>query len=191
MGVNSSRVIVNNKVFDYVSAGCMFIDNKSVLAGYQPNKKKPMISGFGGKRKMGESFMDTALRETFEELFDIEIVPKILIKEVSEKIQPREIRTQGSYIMLIYTLSDLDNILFLARKYIGCSELYPISFPKNYIELMYYRTNNGDCEVSHIVLLPRVRNIYIDPLFMGDINYSIDNFKNTDMRFMYYSSSLH
>jgi hypothetical protein len=183
MGVNSSRVFVNNKIFDYTGAGCMFVSDKSVLAGYQPNKKNPMISGFGGKRKTGESFMDTALRETFEELFDIEIVPNILIKKVTENIPPRLIRTYGSYITLIYTLSDLDDILFLARQHIGCSELYPISFPRNYIELMYYRINNGDCEVSHIFLLPYVKNVSIDPLLVGDINECVKNLKYKDARF--------
>ena len=57
-------------VENFRAAGSVFTDSKIILAGYQPRKKKPFISGIGGKREEGESYMDTAIRETVEELFE-------------------------------------------------------------------------------------------------------------------------
>ena len=51
---------------NFMGAGCIFTNGTHVLAGFQPNKKSPAISGFGGKRHGTETFTQTALRETLE-----------------------------------------------------------------------------------------------------------------------------
>ena len=55
-------------------AGIMFTDKNSVLAGYSSHKLA--ITGIGGKKKGDETAIQTAIRETVEELFELEEIPK-------------------------------------------------------------------------------------------------------------------
>ena len=65
-------------------AGIMFTDGKLVLAGY--NSKHLFISGIGGKIKENETPILTAVRETVEELFELEEIPGRLLDRLYEKL---------------------------------------------------------------------------------------------------------
>lgn len=61
---------------EYYGAGLHFIDEAdgSIIAGAQPHKKKPCISGFGGKAEpCDRSSVVTAYRETIEELCGVSV----------------------------------------------------------------------------------------------------------------------
>lgn len=61
---------------DYYGAGLHFIDEAdgSIVAGAQPHKKTPCISGFGGKAEASDgSSVITAYRETIEELCGVSV----------------------------------------------------------------------------------------------------------------------
>lgn len=162
----------------FKAAGCVFTDGKLVLAGYQPRKRKPFISGLGGKKEEGENYLDTAIRETIEELFEFKSIPKELILEI-KNIAPIKIIQNGSYIIVVYSFNDLDIFLKIISKYNLQSILYD-SMPKNITELIFnrnttYKTNNVfyKPEVSHLALLPLVEhsknNPYVDPYFIEDM----------------------
>jgi hypothetical protein len=46
---------------EYTACGVVFTDGRHILAGYQPNKKNPCISGIGGMKEKGETHFDTAM----------------------------------------------------------------------------------------------------------------------------------
>lgn len=139
----------------YTSAGCVFTDGNLFLAGYQPNKKRPCISGLGGSKKKGELPQQTALRETLEELFHIKKVPKELVDRL--QILPTKLTQNGSYIMYIYTFKQLEEILGLCLAAGIESPLYT-SIPQTLSDLLLHRKQNKKAEISHLCLLPLVKH---------------------------------
>jgi hypothetical protein len=149
------------------NAGCLFTNYNHVLAGYQPNKKIPIISGFGGKKLSYEIIIETAIRETIEELFDINYIPFELIYRI-KKINPTKIVTQDNYLLFVYSFEQLLDILYISKEIIS-TNLY-LSFPTTIPDLIFNRIINNKSEVSQLCLLPYTKNIKIDPLFILDIN---------------------
>ena len=140
----------------YTSAGCVFTDGNLFLAGYQPNKKRPCISGIGGSKKKGEIPQETAIRETLEELFHLKKIPQKLIARLLQLI-PMKMCQNGSYHMYIYTFDQLEEILALALAAGIESPLYtPI--PQTLSDLLLHRAQNKRAEVSHLCLLPLVKH---------------------------------
>lgn len=96
--------LVNNFVTEpdtFKAAGVAFTNGRHVLAGYQPHKKHPSISGIGGSREHGESYMQTALRECVEELFEPPTIPKGLLPKLAQ-LAPQKVIQSGSYLSLIH-----------------------------------------------------------------------------------------
>ena len=172
--------LVNNFVTDpegFKAAGVAFTNGVHVLAGYQPHKKHPSISGIGGSRERGENYMQTALRECVEELFEPPSIPKSLFSKLAA-IAPQKVIQSGSYINAIYTFDDLQAML-KAMKQVGLrSPLYE-TFPKTLTELIMNRVPTGAisgskaAEISHLALLPVVSQdaeTFIDKYFMADMS---------------------
>ena len=153
----------------YKAAGCVFTDGKIILAGYQPRKKVPTISGIGGKKEDGEMYMDTAIRETVEELFEVAVTAD-LIKEL-KSIVPQKIVQNGSYIIAVYTFMNLEEMLkYMKRKGIT-SKLYD-TMPGNLMELIFNRKLVENPEISHLALLPLVKHgdaPLVDKYFIKDM----------------------
>lgn len=141
-----------------------------ILAAYQPNKKRPHISGFGGKRMNDETFLQTAIRETVEELFDVE-VPQKLLRTLTQTMCPTKVVLRGSYVCVIYTFDQLMDILEICKKTLE-KTIYPV-FPETLEDLMLKRQPKITSELSHICLLPLVGGLQIDPLFLEDFNMII------------------
>ncbi len=148
------------------AAGCVFTNEKLILAGYQPHKKKPMITGLGGKLNEGEDPIHAAWRETLEELFDWETVSEYILDFCIELI-PIKILEDKSYVQYIYSFEVLERVLQECYSR-GCSsELYTI-FPFTLEELLFHRTSKGRVEVEQLALLP-MDGQYIAKHFIRDI----------------------
>ena len=88
------------------SAGCFFTDGKLYLAGYQPKKKNPYITGIGGHVELGEDEFEAAFRELIEELFEIHPVSKDLLKELLAKYVPHRRVCNNSYTIFEFTFNE-------------------------------------------------------------------------------------
>jgi len=153
----------------YKAAGCVFTDGKIILAGYQPRKKVPTISGIGGKKEDGEMYMDTAIRETVEELFEVAVTAD-LIKEL-KSIVPQKIVQNGSYIIAVYTFINLEEMLKHMKRKGITSKLYD-TMPGNLMELIFNRKLVENPEISHLALLPLVKHgdaPLVDKYFIKDM----------------------
>lgn len=157
---------------NYKSAGCFFTDGRYVLAGYQQNKLIPRISGIGGSKHNGETPVDTALRETIEELFDIDYIPTKLIEDIKMNVPPQSIFKNHTYRLITYNFTDIENILNIMNKHSMKSPLY-YTFPTNFQELLFHRGVDGDSEISHLALLPFVdhtkSSTFVCPLLLSDM----------------------
>ncbi len=166
--------LVNNFVTDpdgFKAAGVAFTNGVHVLAGYQPHKKHPSISGIGGSRERGENYMQTALRECVEELFEPTSIPKLLLPKLAS-IVPQKVIQSGSYINAIYTFDDLQKMLTLMKRLGLRSPLYE-PFPKTLMDLIMKRVIRPTAEISHLALLPVVAqsaDTFMDPHFVADMS---------------------
>lgn len=158
MGAKQTRPspAISQEPTPYTSAGCVFTDGKLFLAGYQPNKKRPCISGIGGSKKKGETAQQTAIRETLEELFHLKKAPKQLMDKLIH-LPPQKIRQNGSYAMCIYSFTQLEEMLRICAACDLISPLYS-TIPTTLIDLLLHRTQNKKAEVSHLCLLPLVKH---------------------------------
>jgi hypothetical protein len=163
------RLLPCNKPKDtYECAGCIFTDGTHVLAGHQPLKKIPIISGFGGKKLSTESNpIDTALRETIEELFHVGDVDPEIIDDIKGEIQPKRTIVNGSYHAFVYSLTDLERILYVLRLNLLKTPLYP-GVPGNLQGLLFQRAQDPSAEVLTLCLLP-VGCLNVCKLFQEDM----------------------
>ena len=145
----------------FKAAGVVFTDGTLILAGYQPLKKSPFISGIGGSKEPGENYKETALREMVEELFEVP-PPAELIAEL-KKYRPNRVLHTGTYVRLVYTFEDLEAMLKLMKTYSPKSPLYD-TFPETLMELLFDRRPKVKVEISHLCLLPVVKHDTRDPL---------------------------
>lgn len=158
---------------NFAAAGCLFWNDQYVLGGYQPRKQKPMISGLGGKKEDGEDSSRTALRETIEELFELETVPLEWIESIQQELGPRPHLPNGEYISILYSFDDLHHILQILQAKGAQSPLYE-EFPTNLLSLLFNRKQLASPpEISHLVLIPRVQHPkdcpFVSPYFLKDI----------------------
>ena len=159
-----------SKETSFKAAGCIFTDKIHILAGYQPNKKVSFISGFGGKRKGNETFVETALRETLEEILGIEELPQYLIETIQKTMTPENVISDKNYITLVYPFQHLTAMLIATQCFIDALNIYPAGFPRTINSLIMERVVDPSSEVTHLCLLPVSKNLTIDPLFIEDIN---------------------
>lgn len=158
---------------NYASAGCIFHSKQFILAGYQPRKQKPVLSGLGGKREGNEECIATALRETIEELFELQTVPLEWIQEIQERIPSQGHIQTGDYVSFLYSFDDLQKMLDLLKEKGAMSELYD-EFPTNIVSLLFNRKQlEYPAEISHLVLFPLVVHPkdapFVSPYFLKDI----------------------
>lgn len=141
----------------FMGAGCVFTDGRHVLAGYQPNKKRPCITGIGGHREGEEPYYFTAFRETIEEMYHCTEVPSPLLELLTTKLVPRSVQVQKGYVMLFYTLDDFHAFLKICKKQKIKSPLYE-KMPKTLMNSILTRLFLPDAEISALCLLPVVKD---------------------------------
>lgn len=159
--------VTSSSLTNFKAAGCVFTDGKYILAGYQPKRSEYNISGFGGSRLDGETYMQTALRETLEEFFEVDI-PKYLIDEVEKQLKPTATHINESYVLVQYTFEDLIKILEYSKSACKYTDLYDV-FPESLNDLIFNRTHSQKSEVHQLCLLPFKSNIKIGRDFKMDI----------------------
>lgn len=143
----------------HMGAGCAFTDRKHVLAGYQPHKKRPGITGIGGHREGTETYLETAYRETIEEIFNVTSseIPKGLIEKLIRTMKPRKFTLSKGYVIVTFTFEDLNLFLKLCRKSGLKSPLYA-KMPTNLLEVIQTRGYDLTAEISSFALLPVVKS---------------------------------
>jgi hypothetical protein len=157
---------------EFAAAGVLFTDDRHVLAGYQPNKLNPGITGIGGARIGSETFMITALRECIEELFDVEVVPLKIIEKIQKYTTPTDYFMNKQYVTVIYSFHNLETILYLVGKYLISSPVYS-SHPYTLVDLIFNRRHKLTSEIQSFALIPicyySKTKIVIDKDFGSDI----------------------
>ena len=159
----------------HMGAGCVFTDGKHILCGYQPHKKKPGITGIGGHKEGEETYLQTAYRETIEELFHVTntTIPVGLIDTLIRTLRPKKIKMKKGYVLVTFDFTDLQLLLKLCKKAGLRSPLYR-RLPKNLLETIQLRDSNPKAEISCLCLLPVVfhdgkAKDFVNPYFIQDL----------------------
>ena len=159
---------------EYTSAGCIFTNGTHIIAGYQPNKPNPCISGLGGKKEEGETVLQTAIRETIEELFGFYDFPEIVLKVCL--LEPMQVFHNGKYGMVVYSFCDLEKILVIVKESGKVSPLYA-EMPVSLNDLLFLRME-GKAEISHLCVLPLLKHEkkypFIEPYFLKDLQMLVE-----------------
>lgn len=127
-----------------------------------------VISGVGGKRNEGESPQETAMRETIEELFDIEEVSKDLINSLTCELPVMKMLVTNTYTNYVYSFEDLNKLLAIVRTHIN-TPLYE-TFPLTVSDLLLNCKYNSRSELPILCLVPISQNLTFDQYFVNDIN---------------------
>ena len=160
MGVTSSKLpnqLGPDPRLPFSAAGILFSNTTHVLAGYQPYKIKPCITGIGGSKLEGETALETAWRETIEELFDCKKVPSKFIIVCQIKLTPMRWIIRNEYICFHYTFDDLKRVLHFAKQYKIPTRVYS-SYPTTLLELLMNRDHCMASEIKTLCLLPFTYN---------------------------------
>ena len=162
------------KTYDaYTAAGCLFMENGLVIAGLQPNKTPRCISGLGGKKNFGETYIQTALRETVEELYGYDYFEHMvefsdIIRKVIKTVPIRNTIENGTYISVVYNFKDLEAIMAIVAKQKLVSPFY-VTPPKTLQDLLLKRDwRDTQPEVTTLVLLPSSQTM-VDHNFSEDV----------------------
>lgn len=148
-----------------MSAGIVFRSETHVLMGYQPDKN--MISGIGGKPIGHETPIETAFRETIEEMFGFQ-PSKILLQVLVDNFGFKPEVKNGSYTMFIYTIDELLRFLCVVKSHSGPSPYYT-HFPTSVESLIFDRRTPLGVEVSHLCMVPIIHeHFFVD---LRDMKY--------------------
>lgn len=165
-------VTLNPLFSNFMGAGCVFTDGKHVLAGYQPHKKNPCITGIGGHREKGENYYQTAFRETVEELYHVSKLPPCLVPRLMNELPPKREDNHNNYIILNYTFDDFKKFLKICKKAGLVSPVYK-TLPRTLMEAIKERDMSSDAEISHLCLLPVIPEFsgksFVHPAFVKDM----------------------
>lgn len=151
----------------FSAAGCLFTDKKLVLAGYQFRHGKGVLDGIGGSREEGEKAIETAFRETLEELFDI-VPSAALIAEMRRTFKPRSKFQTGQYICFVYNFKILEKMMVFLKGRGLRSPLYKV-FPVTVTELLFSR-RILPTELTHLSLIPFVDDLSLEEHFLKDFS---------------------
>ena len=159
------------------AAGVLITNGSYVLSGLQQFDKNIGISGIGGSKQDDETYIQTALREMIEELFDIVEVPKQIITVLEKRFKPSHIFQVQSYISVVYTFTQLESMLKLFVKHGIKSRLYQDA-PLKLYELVLYRFPCKQCEIHTLQFLPLYPAWPYDKLVQKDFIQDINMLKS-------------
>lgn len=145
-------------------AGCMFTDGIHVLGGWQNQ-----ISGLGGKPIRSDiTTLDTAWRETLEELFELQgHLIDFHKPTIMACTRPKITVYDNDYVCYVYSFADLEKIMTMLGKHHTLSPLYK-KFPRTIAELVLTRRISA-VEVKQLCLLPFVKNMSLAPKYVTDV----------------------
>ncbi len=167
-----THIIANPLYKNFMGAGCVFTDGHHVLAGYQPNKKNPCITGIGGHKEQGEDYLQTAFRETVEEIFDVKQVPPSLLEKLTQSMVPKKTTYQKGYVILQFDFEDYKVFLQCCKKTKIHSPLF-LKSPTTLLDSIQQRKVVKTSEITHLCLLPVIKDFQgkqvIHPAFLQDM----------------------
>ncbi len=150
----------HNKVRDYYGAGILFTNGKVVLGGISNIDGKSIISGIGGKKENNENYYECAIRETIEEIFEIDVSSDFIrsfILDANSFVIEHEIINRG-YIVIVCNFAMLENL----SKKLSCdgykSDLFEGEIPNSYEDIIRQRKRSDNCEIKSLLLLPIENN---------------------------------
>ena len=150
------------------AAGIFFSDDRHLLAAYQRKNGRLLISGLGGKQEVSDpTLYYTAVRETLEELYDIQ--PSTgLINQVIHAVKPHVTIDVEGYANFYLSFDQLNSIMEM----VAADTHSPIyrAMPRTLTELIQNRRPLPNSEVTALALIPMEANAHIDPEFNHDIN---------------------
>ena len=147
-------------------AGIMFTDGKLVLCGYSQHKSQ--ITGIGGKAHENEQLVETAIRETIEELFEFEVIPEALLRYLKTCLSFDHVIGIPAYTVFVMSFTDLQKILDILKMFVLKSDVYS-EIPTNLSEMIFNRKVNFSSELSHLILLPCADKIKLESNLLNDI----------------------
>jgi hypothetical protein len=159
---------------NYMGAGCIFTDGIHILAGWQPRKRNPGLTGIGGAKNKGETYLTTAYRETLEELLHIKSVSPILINHLKITMKPKKIIESNGYVSAVFDFDDLVQMLKECKRMGITSPVYE-KFPTDLMSLLRNRKLLDTTEIEILALLPVVkefppkRRIYVRDDLLRDM----------------------
>jgi hypothetical protein len=156
----------------YKGAGVLFTNGTHVLAGFQPNKKKPCITGIGGSREPYETFLQTALREAVEELLNVKKVSSRLICNLSDSLNPLSVFSNNDYATVLYSFEQLETFLKILKENGITTNLYK-EFPLTLEELVFKRKNIKRTEIKQFAVLP-LECSQISKDFLKDLQMALE-----------------
>jgi len=149
-------------------AGILFTDGKFTLSGVN---KYSEITGIGGKKEGEETPVQTAVRETVEELFEPEEIPSGLLEELYSKLIFDNMMVKRNYRIFIMNFNDLKIFFITAKKYKLKSKVYDI-LPLTIQELILERKVVNNAELRYMMLIPNCplhTELDFDGCFINDI----------------------
>jgi NUDIX domain len=151
------------------AAGIIFTNGTHVLAAHQYKDGREIISGLGGKMELSDPTpYYTAVRETLEELFDIQ-PPASLISYICADVQPIHTMTAGGYINHQLSFDDLERLLLIVSRSEVISPIYPGGAVPTLNELILKRKAKNTSEVRALSILPITSAWFVDQNFMQDM----------------------
>jgi len=150
-----------------VAAGILFKEGPQVLCGYTP--KLEAYSGFGGKMEQSDgTTLRTAIRETIEELFELQPTEPIL-KDCEIELANLTCIQIGTYSLYVASFEDytkIVNILFNHKIY--QSPIYN-TIPYTIYGLVYLRDITKATEITDLDIINyNINQIKIDKNFIDD-----------------------
>jgi hypothetical protein len=160
---------------EYESAGCLFHDKSSFLAGFQ--RKQQRWTSFGGKKYHGETAFQTAMREVVEELFENQITQQTLARLIC--IIPLSLPNQdGTYIYYKYDYNVIFQIIQILKEDGYISPLYD-EWPSTMKDLVTKRKKCMTCEIQYIQIFQSKDILqnehYFDKFFFMDLTKLFQN----------------
>lgn len=150
--------------FEYDGAGCMFVQDGQFIACVHSQTYKSgriKISGFGGKREVGENWIQTAFRETVEEFFHVSLTavqdPAAFYNDLKRSIAPSRVLFQNKesfkYLTLVFGFSELVRFLRICKRHLKTSPVYA-TFPTSIQAALMGRRPVAGAEIFHLILWP-------------------------------------
>jgi hypothetical protein len=160
----------------YTAAGIFFTEKGQFLSGFQ--RKTRQWTGFGGKKKNSENSLETAVRETVEELFEIslrqneiqELIFHLLLSQATPTTTQR-----GSYIFYTMKFDAIFTIIDFLFQNGMKTALYHPNYPSTMKGLIDDRWSSTKDEMEKIGLyrfseIQELKNMF-DPHFLADLTF--------------------
>ncbi len=151
------------------AAGILFTNGTHVLAAHQRKDGREIISGLGGKMETSDlTPYYAAVRETLEELFDIEPSTH-LISRICADVQPFHIEATAGYTNHQLSFDDLEQILLIVSRSDAISPIYAGGAVPTIDELLLRRKPKKNSEVRALSIMAVSAAWNVDADFAADI----------------------